>query len=99
MAYRFLEEHPMVTETKQALRERIVVNPQILVGKPIVRGTRIPVAIVLEHLALDLDLASLFADYPRLTPDDVRACLSYAAGLVADEDVFHIAVTDIPPAD
>lgn len=89
----------MVTETKQTLRERIVINPQILVGKPVVRGTRIPVEIVLAHLALDLDVKSLFADYPRLTPDDVRACLSYAAGLVADEDVFPIAVSDIPAAD
>ncbi|MHB8647353.1 MAG: DUF433 domain-containing protein [Thermomicrobiales bacterium] len=89
----------MATERKQTLRERIVVNPQILVGKPIIRGTRISVEIVLAHLALDLDLESLFADYPRLTPDDVRACLAYAAGLVADEDVFPIASTDIPAAD
>jgi len=44
-------------------------------------------------------LESLLADYPQLTPDDVRACLSYAAGLVADEDVFPIAVTDVPAAD
>lgn len=89
----------MVRETRQMLRERIVVNPQILVGKPIVRGTRIPVEVVLAHLALDVDVESLFADYPRLTPDDVRACLAYAAGLVADENVFPIAVTDTPAAD
>lgn len=89
----------MVTETKQILRERIVVNPRILVGKPIVRGTRIPVEIVLAHLALDIDVESLFADYPRLTLDDVRACLTYAAGLVADENVFPIAITDTSAAD
>jgi len=45
----------LVTETKQTLSERIVVNPQILVGKPVIRGTRIPVEIVLAHLALDVD--------------------------------------------
>lgn len=67
-------------------QDRIVANPDILVGKPIVRGTRIPVYIVLAHLAHNFDLNELFASYPRLTIEDVQACLAYA-GAVIDGDV------------
>ena len=63
-------------------QDRIVRNPEILVGKPVVKGTRIPVEVVLEYLAHNPDFAELFADYPRLTMDDVQACLAYAQALV-----------------
>ena len=62
--------------------DRIVTDPQIMVGKPVVRGTRIPVALVLEYLAANPDLEHLFAAFPRLTEADVRACLAYAQALV-----------------
>lgn len=84
---------------KELCKERIVLNPTILVGKPVVRGTRIPVYLVLERLADDFDLESLFADYPRLTLEDVRACLAYAAALVANEDIFPAVVNDATAAD
>ena len=53
-------------------------DPEILVGKPTVRGTRIPVELVLKRLSQDLDLESLFKSYPRLTREDVQACLEFA---------------------
>jgi uncharacterized protein (DUF433 family) len=56
---------------------RIVRDPEIMVGKPVVRGTRIPVERVLRHLE-ENDRADLFAAFPELTEDDVRACLAYA---------------------
>jgi uncharacterized protein (DUF433 family) len=59
-------------------RDRIVVDPEILAGKPTVRGTRIPVELVLKRLAENPDVEALFEAYPRLTMDDVRACLEYA---------------------
>lgn len=62
--------------------DRIVVDPEIMVGKPVVKGTRIPVELVLAHLAENPDLKDLFAAYPRLTLDDVKACLAYAQRLV-----------------
>jgi len=62
----------------EQLSERIVEDPAILLGKPTVRGTRIPVELVLEHLAYNLDLDDLFTAYPSLTPEDVQACLAYA---------------------
>lgn len=71
---------------------RIIVDPEILVGKPVVKGTRIPVELVLKRLSQDLDLAALFTSYPRLTEDDVKACLAYAQALVEGEDVFPAVV-------
>jgi uncharacterized protein (DUF433 family) len=58
--------------------ERITSDPAIMVGKPVVRGTRIPVELVLGHLAENPDLDDLFGAYPQLTIDDIRACLAYA---------------------
>ena len=58
---------------------RIIVDPAILVGKPVVKGTRIPVYVVLRHLANNPDLKDLYEAYPRLTEEDVKACLEYAA--------------------
>jgi len=68
--------------------DRIVSIPGIVGGKPIIKGTRIPVEIVLQHLAYDLNLETLFADYPRLTREDVQACLAYAESLVEDEETY-----------
>jgi uncharacterized protein (DUF433 family) len=65
--------------------DRIVRDPEILAGKPVVRGTRIPVELVLAKLARNPDLSDLFEDYPRLTLEDVQACLEYARSLVERE--------------
>jgi uncharacterized protein (DUF433 family) len=58
--------------------DRIICDPAILAGKPIVKGTRIPVELVLKHLALNPDLAEPFAAYPRLTIDDVKGIFAFA---------------------
>jgi uncharacterized protein (DUF433 family) len=59
------------------LLERITMDPAIMVGKPVVRGTRIPVERVLLYLE-EHDRADLVQAFPELTDDDVRACLAYA---------------------
>jgi uncharacterized protein (DUF433 family) len=69
------------------LRDRIVQDAKVMVGKPVVRGTRIPVERVLAHLADTPDLADLFEAFPRLTLDDVRACLEYARDVVERQHV------------
>lgn len=58
-------------------KKYIIVDPKILAGKPVVKGTRVPVELVLKKLAINPDLKDLFAAYPRLTVDDVKACLNY----------------------
>ena len=70
--------------------DRIIIDPNIMVGKPVVRGTRIPVELVLKRLSQDLTLESLFASYPRLTEEDVKACLEYAHSVVEGESVFPV---------
>lgn len=59
-------------------QERIVQDPAVMVGKPVIRGTRIPVERVVAHLAQNPDLDDLFAAYPELSREDVQAALSYA---------------------
>ncbi len=61
---------------------RIIEDPAIMVGKPVIKGTRIPVELVLGHLAHNLDLDELFAAYPHLTVEDVKAVLAYAQDAV-----------------
>jgi uncharacterized protein (DUF433 family) len=63
---------------------RITQNPEIMTGKPVVRGTRIPVERVLAHLE-ENDRADLFAAFPELTDEDVRACLAYARAAIAQQ--------------
>jgi uncharacterized protein (DUF433 family) len=78
-----------MAEEQQAYKDRITSNQQVMVGKPVVKGTRIPVEQVVAHLANNPDLADLFAAYPNLTIEDVKACLAYATHAVervSDED-------------
>jgi uncharacterized protein (DUF433 family) len=62
--------------------DRISQDPAVMVGKPVVRGTRIPVERVVEHLAYTPDFEDLFAAYPELSIEDIQACLAYAAAAV-----------------
>jgi uncharacterized protein (DUF433 family) len=71
--------------------ERIVVNPQVHFGKPIVKGTRITVQNVLELITEGLGFDQIIKDYyPDLKKEDIQACLQYAIALVAAEDI-HIS--------
>jgi uncharacterized protein (DUF433 family) len=76
-------------------KDRIVTDPQIMVGKPVVRGTRIPVEHVLGRLAENPDMADLFAAYPELTLEDVKACLHYAQTAVEGKRGAHARSTNV----
>ena len=67
-----------MVQEKINYKDRIVTGRGVMAGKPVVRGTRIPVEHVLGRLAENPDLAELFAAYPELTREDVKACLRYA---------------------
>jgi uncharacterized protein (DUF433 family) len=60
-------------------QEHIMSDPQILYGKPCIKGTRIPVDLILEKLAYGEQVNDLLQDYPRITDKDIYACLFYAA--------------------
>jgi len=67
-----------MTHQRPAYADRIIQDPAIMVGKPVVKGTRIPVERVIQHLAENPDFDDLFAAFPHLTLEDVKACLAYA---------------------
>ena len=67
--------------------ERIEMNPEIMLGKPVIRGTRIPVELILRKLAGGASLEELLDAYPRLVKDDIQAALSFAADTIAHETV------------
>ena len=72
-------------------QERIMVDPEVLVGKPVVRGTRLAVAFIVDLLAQGWPESELLRNYPGLEPEDIRACLAYAAALLQEEHVYPIA--------
>jgi uncharacterized protein (DUF433 family) len=71
-------------------RERITFDPQILVGKPIIKGTRIAVELVIDLLGRGYAVEQVIGQYPRLTPEDIRACLLYAGDILKSEQVYSL---------
>jgi uncharacterized protein (DUF433 family) len=69
------------------MSERIEINPAVMLGKPVIRNSRIPVELVLRKLAEGAAVADLLDAFPRLTEADIRACLAYAADTVAHESM------------
>lgn len=68
--------------------ERIEINPAIMFGKPVIKGTRITVEHVLRKLAGGMTLQEIIADHPHLTPDDVYAAAAFAADYLAREEII-----------
>ena len=78
--------------TDQELRERIVIDPKVMVGKPCIRGTRIPVRTIVNLLAHGATFDEIVEDYPRLTREDILGCLLYVADTSecrSSDDVFE----------
>jgi uncharacterized protein (DUF433 family) len=69
--------------------ERIEMNPDIMGGKPVVRGTRVPVELILRKLGTGMSPESILADHPRLAHDDIHAAQAFAADYLADEDIVY----------
>ncbi len=68
--------------------KRIIVDPKILVGKPIVKGTRLAVDFILDLLAQGWSHDEIIRNYPGLTAEDIYACLAYARDMLRSEKVF-----------
>jgi uncharacterized protein (DUF433 family) len=73
-------------------QERITIDPKILVGKPVIRGTRIAVEFLLELLAEGWSHEQVLANYPQLAPEDIHAALHYAADALKEEQVFRLTM-------
>jgi uncharacterized protein (DUF433 family) len=72
------------------LTERIEIDPEVMLGKPVIRGTRIPVELILRKLSEGASEADLLNAYPRLTREDIQAAMRYAADTFAHEEVVFI---------
>jgi uncharacterized protein (DUF433 family) len=72
-------------------QDRIVVDAKILVGKPVIRNTRLAVEFLLELLAEGWTHEQVLASYPHLTQEDIQAALHYAADALKEEQVFKLA--------
>jgi len=70
---------------------RIEISPGVMMGKPVIRGTRITVELILRKLAEGATEGELLEDYPRLTTEDIRAAMAYGAACVAHEEVVLLA--------
>ena len=75
------------------LMARITANPMIFGGKPIIRGMRISVELILSLLAQGETTERLLEDYPELEPQDIRACLAYAHAVIAQDSLDSVRVS------
>jgi len=74
------------------LLSRITSNPEIFGGKPIIRGMRISVELILSLLAQGETVEGILADYPDLTRADIQACLAYARAVIANDSLDAVRV-------
>ena len=74
--------------------KRIVVNPKIMVGKPVIRGTRVAVYEIVARVAQGWAFEEILEDFPRITKEDIQAALMYAEKLVEGEEIFPAIVND-----
>jgi uncharacterized protein (DUF433 family) len=73
------------------MTERIEINPEVMHGKPVIRGTRVPVELLLRKLAEGATISDLLDAYPRLSAADILAALDYAADTIAHETVVTLS--------
>jgi len=70
---------------------RIEINPAVMVGKPVIRGKRIRVELILRKLAAPVPVGEILRDYPRLTEADITAAVAYAADALATDEILEFA--------
>lgn len=71
-------------------KNRIIVDPKVLVGKPIIRGTRISVELIMDRLADGWSMEQILESYPRVTRDDVLAAIAFVTEVFREEDYIAI---------
>ena len=75
---------------KMKWQDRIIIDPEILAGKPVVKGTRLAVEFIMDLLANGWTEEEIFRNYPGLTHEDIQACLCYASRLLHSEMVYPL---------
>jgi len=77
---------------KRDLAKRIATDPKVMLRKPIIRGTRITVELILEKVAADIQIEEILRDYPQLTRTEVRAAVAYAREALATDEMIRAAI-------
>ncbi len=72
------------------LKKRIVVDPEVLVGKPVIKGTRISVELIVGLLGRGYTREQILEQYDHITKEDIQACLAYAAEVLSSERVYTV---------
>jgi uncharacterized protein (DUF433 family) len=75
---------------EQIRLDRIEINPKIMVGKPAIKGTRIPVELILKMLSQGIATEEILGEYPQLTKEDIQAALAYGVKALEVEEVYAL---------
>ena len=75
-----------------AWQERIIVDPTVMVGKPVVKGTRLTVEFIIDLLAQGWSESEILRNYPGLTLQDIRACLAFASQRLQEDKEFPLGI-------
>jgi uncharacterized protein (DUF433 family) len=75
---------------EQIRLDRIEINPKIMVGKPVIKGTRIPVELILKMLSQGIATEEILGEYPQLTKEDIQAALAYGVKALEVEEVYAL---------
>lgn len=73
-------------------KDRIVIDPEILVGKPVIKGSRLAVDFIVDLLAQGWSEGDILENYPGLTREDIQACLEYAGAILRSEKIYPLRV-------
>lgn len=77
---------------ERMLLQRITIDPKVMVGKPVIKGTRVPVELVVKLVANGVTEKEILKDYPQLVEDDIKASLLYAAKVLRNEEIYPISI-------
>ncbi len=69
-------------------RDRIIISPDIMLGKPVIRGTRITVEFIIKKMSEGMEINDIIAEYPPLQKDDLMACLAYSADVISKDEIL-----------
>jgi len=75
-------------------QKRIIIDPQILMGKPVIKGTRLSVDFIINLLAQGWEKAEIMRNYPDITEEDIQACLQYASERLNEEKIYLLSSSE-----
>ena len=79
-----------MAKKEEMLLQRITIDPKVMVGKPVIKGTRVPVELIVKLMANGATEKEILKGYPQLTEDDIKASLLYAAKILRNEEIHPI---------